>query len=140
MTETPAPDIGVIMVPVDMEEKERSGNALAMAARLARNFSAKLYVMTAAHPLGDDVAEYPEHHKPDFQSFIDKIAKAYRIGVEPLFRSHESPEKMILDTAEEVKADLIVMATHDPKFADRFFGSHASHVALRAHCSVMAVR
>lgn len=140
MTGKTAPDIGAIMVPVDMDEKEQSAGALAMAARLAKDFSAKLYVMTAERPLGGDLTEYPEHHKPEFEAFIDKTAKAYGIGVEPLFRHHQSAEKMILDTAEEIKADLIVMATHDPKFTDRFFGSHASHVALNAACSVMVVR
>ncbi len=140
MAKIKAPDIDVIMVPVDMGEQEKSAKALAMAAQFAKDYGAKLYVMTAAHPLGEGITEYPEHHKPEFEAFIKEAGDAYGIEVEALFRQHESAEKMILEAAEEIKADLVVMATHDPKITDHLFGSHASHVTLHATCSVMVVR
>ncbi|WP_375205585.1 universal stress protein [Hyphococcus sp.] len=129
-----------IILPVDMDHKEQSARALDAAAQLAKACDAKLYVMTSAHPLGDDIAEYPEHHKPEFEKYIKAAAERHDVAVESMFRHHESAEKMILEAAEETGADLIVMGTHDPKLTDHLFGSHASHIALHAPCSVMVVR
>lgn len=46
----------------------------------------------------------------------------------------------ILEVASELPADVIVMASHGPMTKDYFLGSNASHIALRAPCSVFIVR
>ncbi|NND72538.1 MAG: universal stress protein [Rhodothermales bacterium] len=46
----------------------------------------------------------------------------------------------ILKIADELSVDAIVMATHMPMVRDYLLGSHASHVALHAQCSVFVVR
>ena len=46
----------------------------------------------------------------------------------------------ILSFASERKADMIVMASHDPGIVDYFLGSVAGHVVRHAHCSVLVVR
>lgn len=46
----------------------------------------------------------------------------------------------ILEVARDLPADVIVMASHGPMTKDYFLGSNASHVALRAPCSVFIVR
>ncbi|PQA87233.1 universal stress protein [Hyphococcus luteus] len=140
MPKPKTPEIKTIMLPVDMRHKEQSADAIAMAAQLTKSFGADFYVMTAAHPLGDEITEFPEHHKPEFEKYIQEMASAHGVSITALFRHHQSAEKMILEAAEEIKADLIVMHTHDPKITDHLFGSHASHIALHASCSVMVVR
>ena len=46
----------------------------------------------------------------------------------------------ILSHAEEVNADLIVIASHDPRWGDFLLGSVAAFVVRHAHCSVFVVR
>lgn len=46
----------------------------------------------------------------------------------------------ILDTAERVGADLIVLASHKPAMKDYLLGANASRVVRSAPCSVLVVR
>ena len=48
--------------------------------------------------------------------------------------------RTILDYAEQMKADCIVIASHDPGIQDYFLGSTAARVVRHAHCSVHVVR
>jgi len=48
--------------------------------------------------------------------------------------------KIILDVATEIKADLIVIASHRPGFKDYYLGSTAAKVVRHAKCSVHVVR
>src|SRR5690606_37307161 len=46
----------------------------------------------------------------------------------------------ILDTADEVHADLVILASHKPKMKDFLIGENAERVVHHARCSVMVVR
>lgn len=46
----------------------------------------------------------------------------------------------ILRVAQQLPADLIVMASHGPLRRDYILGSNAGHIALHAQCSVFVVR
>jgi nucleotide-binding universal stress UspA family protein len=46
----------------------------------------------------------------------------------------------ILEVADDLSADAIVMASHMPMLKDYVLGSHAAHVALHAPCSVFVAR
>jgi universal stress protein F len=46
----------------------------------------------------------------------------------------------ILDVAEEVESDLIIIASHRPGLQDYFLGSTAAKVVRHAPCSVLIVR
>lgn len=48
--------------------------------------------------------------------------------------------RTILDVAEEVDSDVVILASHNPGFADHFLGSVAGRVVRHAHCSVHVVR
>ncbi len=50
------------------------------------------------------------------------------------------PTTMILSVAQEIGADAIVVASHDPSIADYLLGSVAAYVVRHAHCSVFVVR
>lgn len=53
---------------------------------------------------------------------------------------HGTPYKVILDTAAELDADLIVMAAHRPSLKDYLLGPTTARVARHADCSVQIVR
>ena len=46
----------------------------------------------------------------------------------------------ILEEAQAIKADLIVMTSHRPAMKTYFLGSNAGHVVRYAKCSVLVVR
>ncbi len=48
--------------------------------------------------------------------------------------------EVILDMAEKVEADLIVMASHRPELQDYLLGPNAARVVRHAKCSVLVVR
>ncbi len=50
------------------------------------------------------------------------------------------PATEILNYAEHIGADLIVLHSHDPDLSDYFIGSVAGRVVRHAHCSVHVVR
>jgi universal stress protein F len=50
------------------------------------------------------------------------------------------PATEILEYASEIKADLIILQSHDPDISTYLIGSVASRVARHAHCSVYLVR
>lgn len=53
---------------------------------------------------------------------------------------HGTPFKVILDTAADLDADLIVMAANRPSFKDYLLGQTTARVARHADCSVHIVR
>jgi universal stress protein F len=51
-----------------------------------------------------------------------------------------SPSAQILQCAEDVSADLIMLASHRPGLSDYFIGSTAARVVRHAQCSVLVSR
>jgi nucleotide-binding universal stress UspA family protein len=51
-----------------------------------------------------------------------------------------SASRGILQLAEQVEADLIVLASHRPEMRDWLIGANASRVVRHARCSVLVVR
>ena len=50
-----------------------------------------------------------------------------------------TPANRILEYAEEIGADLIVIPSHDPDLSTYFIGSVAGRIVRHAHCSVHVV-
>ena len=46
----------------------------------------------------------------------------------------------VIEEAESMRADLIVMASHRPAMKTYFLGSNAGHIVRYANCSVLVVR
>ena len=70
---------------------------------------------------------------------LEAIAAALGGNVEAQIRVGHA-YKTILDTAEEIDADLIIVASHQPGVQDFFLGSTAAKVVRHAHCSVLVMR
>ncbi|PVZ87859.1 universal stress protein UspF [Serratia sp. S1B] len=61
----------------------------------------------------------------------DKVEKHIALG---------SPKDEILNLADSIKADLIVIASHQPGIITYLLGSNAAAVVRHAKCSVLVVR
>jgi glycine betaine transporter len=136
-----------ILVATDFSET--SDAAISYAVELAKKLGAKLYVFNAiAVPaygvpeLGVAVtASMIDSIVADNQRALDAIvAKAAPLKIEPLLRTGD-PRDLIVQTAVEVGAELIVMGTHGRRGVTRaLLGSVAEGVLRYAHCPVLTIR
>lgn len=138
-----------LLLPVDLSDTQHAAKAIQAAAELALSHQARLNVITVLPGFGSPVvANY--FPKQDLKKVLDEIYARLEKLVEPYIpdelevklRAIEgTPHKEILKEAKRIKADLIVIPSHNPKAVERFFlGSVAARVVERAKVSVMVIR
>ena len=139
-----------VLVPVDLADPDLAKPALATALMLAGPSQGKIRFINVLPLTPVMLAEYVP---PDFEVQQRKAAEdALAIVVK---ETGLPPERVsatvrqggvyqeILEEANAIGADLIVMSSHRPhKHAVRtyFLGSNAGHVVRYARCSVLVVR
>lgn len=137
-----------VVIPVDLEHFSSWQNALPMALEFVRNNNATLHVVTvAAHA---DIPAIAVHLPSDIDRHIRSeteaqlaqlIKKEVPADVEVVTAVGQGRiYKEVLRMADQVNADLIVMASHRPELTDYLIGANAAHVMRHATCSVMVVR
>ncbi|TDX31775.1 nucleotide-binding universal stress UspA family protein [Modicisalibacter xianhensis] len=138
-----------IVLPIDLNHGESWEKALPTALALCQTFNAKLHVVTVL----------PDYRMPLVGSFFPadfsekarrKLSEAQRKFVDEHVPGDTevqchivegSPYEGIIRTAKSVRADLIVMASHNRhELADFLVGPNAEHVVRHADISVMVVR
>ena len=137
-----------ILLAVDLGEESSWTKALPTAIKLVRDHEARLHVMTVVPDFGFSVVgqyfpkDYEHKMVEDMQrrlrEFVttnvpEDVAVHDIIGHGPIYSE-------ILEAAESVKADLIVLASHRPGLQDYLIGPNASKVVRHAKCSVLVVR
>jgi nucleotide-binding universal stress UspA family protein len=135
-----------ILVPLDFSGKSRQ--ALRIAITLARQYGAKISLVHAVeHPVYPDAfgnltidVNTPGQAA---QARLSEMAARWLpagLGGRTCV-SYGSAYANICATAQELKADLIVMSTHGRSGLPRaLLGSTAERVVRHAHCSVLTVR
>lgn len=132
-----------ILVATDGSEFSESATGLAI--EVAKRFDAKLTVMTMML-LGSDLEIVGAHamrtaQEKEAQARLDKVAAvAAAAGVKcaTLIRQGEEPYEEIVDTAEEIEADLIVMGRRGQRgLARMMVGDATAKVVGYAHCPVL---
>ncbi len=139
-----------ILVPVDLADPELAKPALATAVMMVNQSGGMVRLINIMPLTPVMLAEYVP---PDFEAQQRKSAEealaivATETGLDPARVStvvrqggihHE-----ILEEANAMKADLIVMTSHRPQrpaVRTYFLGSNAGHVVRYAKCSVLVVR
>ena len=140
-----------ILVPVSLSgDPVEAERAIKTAVELASaQEGASLRVITVLPGFGSPwVAGY--FPKQDMEKIRKDLYDELRALVKPLVPDDMlvklkaldgTPYKRILEEAERVKADLIVINSHSKKVMERLFlGSVAARVVERATCSVFVVR
>jgi nucleotide-binding universal stress UspA family protein len=137
--------IHTIVFPTDFSAS--AGHAFPMACALARDYGSRLVLVHVKAPpvavyseLGPLAAE-PAELAHELQARLEEIRPTDpSIPVEHSFREGDAAQE-IVDVAEEVHADLIVMATHGRTGLGRLLmGSVAEAVLRRAPCPVLTFK
>ncbi len=132
-----------ILVPVEISHKERSGPMIEAAQSLAED-GANITLFNVV----EDVPSYVMVQMPE--STIEEAKAAARMelkaiaaatGIEANVEVRRGrAHTVILAYANEVGADLIVVASHQPELQDYLLGSTAARVVRHATCSVLVTR
>jgi nucleotide-binding universal stress UspA family protein len=139
-----------ILVPVDLSDPELAKPALATAVMMADQSGGTVRLINIMPLTPVMLAEYVP---PDFEAQQRKSAEealaivARETGLDPSRVSATVRQggihQEILEEANAIKADLIVMTSHRPQrpaVRTYFLGSNAGHVVRYAKCSVLVVR
>ena len=138
-----------ILLTVDLNHPASWKKALPQAIELARASKSKLHIMSVVPDMGTPLVEgfFPD----DFEKQAVEAASKALDGLV----LKEVPEdvdvkqhlafgkihKQVLKTIEEIKCDLVIMASHKPDRVREFLvGSNADRVVRRSPVSVLVVR
>jgi universal stress protein G len=139
-----------ILVPVDLTDPELAKPALATAVMMVNQSGGTIRLINIMPLTPVMLAEYVP---PDFEAQQRKSAEealaivTQETGLDPARVSSVVRQggiyQEILEEANAMKADLIVMTSHRPQrpaVRTYFLGSNAGHVVRYAKCSVLVVR
>jgi nucleotide-binding universal stress UspA family protein len=138
--------ISNILVPTDFSAC--SDQALDYAIELASKLDARIHLLTVIGipaygmpELGVGVtASRIDSLVSDNQTALDKVAHDHKLGTPTMVRVGDARD-VILQTAEELKADLIVMGTHGRRGISRvLLGSVAEMIVRTSPTPVLTVR
>lgn len=134
-----------ILVPIDIGETDAGAASLDLAKGLAGDQASELVLLNVLEPLpGYVTAQLPQEvldaSRADAERRLEAIAKENGVPEARRILREGRPWQEILRQAEELVADLIVIASHDPQMSDYLLGSVAARVVRHAHCSVLVVR
>ena len=137
-----------ILVSVDLNDQDSWRKALPTAVELCRKFGSRLHVLTVIPDLGMSMvgAYFPAN-------FATKAVEDTRVKLHALLDA-ELPTELraqvvvaqgtiyheIIQTAERLGADLVIMASHRPGLADYLLGPNAARVVRHFKGSVLVVR
>jgi nucleotide-binding universal stress UspA family protein len=137
-----------ILLPIDLDQESSWSKALPVAMEYCQIFGARLFVLTVVPEFGSGLIG--SFFPPDFE---EKAVAEARDRIEALARDKISSNikvschvaqgpvyEEVLSSARELKADLIVMASHRPELKDYLLGPNAARVVRHAPISVLVVR
>jgi nucleotide-binding universal stress UspA family protein len=137
-----------ILVPVDLGEVEAARPAIDKAVEIARSSPESSIRLIYVRPIVP--VTYMEFMPPAFdeeqQADADRRLAELAAGVDlPSERVSAavglgSVYNEVLNQADRIGADLIVVGSHQPSMATYLLGSNASAIVRHAKCSVLVVR
>lgn len=140
-----------ILVPIDISETNLTNQVIPHVEAQAKIDDAKVHFLTvipsvpyyAALGLAYS-AELPDKDnlKGDALAKLNEIVKQFNLP-DDRTETHViygSPKDQILKFADDVHADLLIIASHRPDITTYLLGSNASAVVRHAKCPVLVVR
>jgi nucleotide-binding universal stress UspA family protein len=141
-------------IVVGTDGSETASEAVRQAIELAKAVGAKVNLVSAFQPVGNqrlreertqvpDDAQWMVNEREDVDATLKQAAeRAEEAGVDTeTFARQGDPADAILDVAEEQNADLIIVGNKGMSGAKRFLlGSVPNKISHHAPCSVMIIR
>lgn len=146
MTDTcPIGSLKTILVATD--GSLHSEKALYEAINLAKACGTKLYVMSVVEvnpeyeALAPQIVEKADEETKGFLDAAQKCAEREQVSCTTIVHRGEDPAHFIVEEAEKLTADMIVMGKHGRNVMLRklFVGSVTAKVISHAHCKVLVV-
>lgn len=137
-----------ILLPVDLGNESSWEKALPVAIEYCGAFDATLHVMTVMPDFGSPMVAqfFPAGHEDKMMAnandvlhkFVtDKVPDSIRVQH---IVADGTIYKTIIDIAERIGADLIIMGSHRPELQDYLLGPNAARVVRHSTKSVLVVR
>ena len=118
-----------LMIPVDLRHVDQMDKALSLSADIAKLYGATLHIVGVTSSVPSETARTPEALDATFVAHTE-------VSHDPSIDLDEVLQK----AAKTIGADLIVMASHIPGFAEHFVSSNAGYTASHSAVSVFVVR
>ena len=137
-----------ILLAIDLEDESSWRKALPAAVELCDASGARLHALTVIPELGPSIVSgfFPEDYVArmiaDAGKRLNQLLDAElpdSVKARPIV-AQGTVYKIVIDTAEGIDADLIVMASHRPERSDYLLGPNAARVVRHSNKSVLVVR
>ncbi|MFT5487671.1 MAG: nucleotide-binding universal stress UspA family protein [Paracoccaceae bacterium] len=137
-----------ILLPVDLGNDSSWEKALPTAIEYCGAFGSVLHVMTVMPDFGSPMVAqfFPTDHEDKMMVKAGEVLHKFvadrvpdTIRVQHIV-ADGTIYKTIIETAEEIGADLIIMGSHRPELQDYLLGPNAARVVRHSAKSVLVVR
>jgi len=132
-----------ILVPIDLADPEK-GKPMIKIARQMGGKDARIILVNVVEEIPAYVAaqvRYGILKKTGEYAGEELKAMAKAAGIKPDVEVRSgAAHNAILDVADKLKADLIIVGSHKPGLQDYLLGSTAARIVRHAMCSVLVIR
>ena len=137
-----------ILLPVDLGNESSWAKALPAAIEYCEAFGSNLHVMTVMPDFRSPMVAqfFPDDHEDKLMDNAKDVLHKFvadRVPEEIKVRhmvADGTIYKAIIDTAQDIGADLIIMGSHRPELQDYLLGPNAARVVRHSQKSVLVVR
>lgn len=137
-----------ILVPVDLDMPVSWEKALPAAEQLAQDYAAELHVITVVPAYGMSIvggffpADFERKAIAKATTRLNEIVRENAKSADAIRThiAHGTIYEEIVQAANRLKCDLIVMTSHRPELQDYLLGPNAARVARHAQQSVFLIR
>lgn len=137
-----------ILLPIDLTQKTSYRGSLPVAIKFCQTFGSNLHVLSIIPDFGMSIVSnfFPDNYEEkaleeanvQLHKFVeDNIPKD--INVRHII-DHGTVYTEIINIADEIKADLIIMNSHRPELKDYLLGPNTARVVRHGKTSVLVVR
>jgi nucleotide-binding universal stress UspA family protein len=136
-----------ILIPVDLTDEEQIPELFRTVQRLVGSDKATIHLLyvdqslihQSSYPFLDDDT-FTEHRKEAERKMVT-LLEDMPDNLQAVSHSKQGiAHDQILETADELDIDAIIMAARSPGLKNYFIGSNAERVVRHAKCSVLIIR
>ena len=137
-----------ILLPVDLGNENSWAKALPAAIEYCEAFGSNLHVMTVMPDFRSPMVAqfFPDDHEDKLMDNAKDVLHKFvadrvpeEIKVQHIV-ADGTIYKAIIETADDIGADLIIMGSHRPELQDYLLGPNAARVVRHSQKSVLVVR